>query len=90
MVLPYLPLYSFLFFLVGAVIQTLLEYPLSIVFSVLSKLIQRLYDVQISAILNPVLIKHFLYTGIIEKSSTSDHSTQLLILALYYTADDLR
>lgn len=77
-------------FLARVDIQTIIEYPLSTVLRVLRKLIQRLYEVKISAILNPILVKHFWYTGTIEKSSTFDHSTQLLILTLYYTADDLR
>lgn len=47
-------------FLARAVIQTIIEYPLSIVLRVLCKLTQRLYDVKISAILSPILIKHFL------------------------------
>lgn len=89
MFVPYHPLYSFIF-LARDVIQAIIEYPLSIVLRVLSKLTQRLYDMKISAILNPILVNHSLYTGTIEKSSTFDHSTQLLILTLCYTADDLR
>lgn len=77
-------------FLARVVFQTIIEYPLSTVLRVVRNLIQRLYEVKISAILNRILVKHFWYTGTIEKSSTFDHSTQLLILTLYYTADDLR
>lgn len=37
MILTYLPLYSFLFFLARAIIQTIIEYPLSVALRVLCK-----------------------------------------------------